>query len=274
MSSQFNAAVDYFGLEAATTIQSSGLTGLKVVSSSENRTKQATSGPNSYGDAAVVDAYGETAAPSAEYVCCATVTDDTLPHLGSLHTTVTGGKTALGSITIRTQNGSAPTVSVSGQLLPITVAQLRHYDLPNFRLLARHRAQDFIGSRVQGETGLCTISGSETEDYGLESVEVNFPIVFTLAQPKGVVAAYDLHGDMATARYVMNWYKSTAPTITLKAAATAMGAIMSEPETKSCPENGYTQYTWTVSWPMIGAEGSGTTTTQSTPSPSGDGEGA
>ena len=63
---------------------------------------------------------------------------------------------------------------------------------------------------------------------------------------------------MATCSYTMNWYASTAPTVALTDAATTLGATISSPVEKSCPEGGYTQYTWTVSFPMKGEEGTST----------------
>lgn len=242
----FNAGIDYFGLESGSSNK------IKVKSSAENRSKQSTSGPNTYGDATVVDSWGETAAPSAEYDVIDEITQEELPVLGSL-TEITGmaGPVALGTITINTSNGSAPTVSAAGQMVQAGAVQLREYTLPTFTLSPRHRAQDFIG--------LCSIKigttdASDVEDYGLESVSATFPIEFTLAQPKGVLLGYDLHGGMATCQYTMNWYASTAPTIALSAAATALGATMSEPVSKACPEGGYTQYTWTVAFPLVGEE--------------------
>ena len=49
MNPTFNSGVDHFGLVSGTS------NALKVVSSSENRSKQSTSGPNSFDDPAVVD---------------------------------------------------------------------------------------------------------------------------------------------------------------------------------------------------------------------------
>lgn len=242
----FNAGIDYFGLGTSSS------DALKVTSSNENRSKQSASGANLYGDAAVVDSWGETAAPSAEYVVVAALTQATFPDLGTVKT-VDGisNPVVLGGVSIRTSTGAAPTVSASGQMVQTGAAQLRKYELPTFSLTPRHRAQDFMG--------LCDIKkGSATadpsEDYGLESVEADFPIEFTLAQPKGEVVNYDLHGGMATCSFTMNWYASTAPTVSLTSAATALGASISSPVAKSCPEGGYTQYTWTVSFPLVGEE--------------------
>lgn len=242
----FNAGIDYFGLGASSS------DALKVTSSSENRSKQSTSGPNCYDDAAKVDSWGETAAPSAEYTVVKPLSQETFPDLGTVKTVDGIEKpVVLGGVTVSTRIGSAPTVSATGQMVQTGAAQLRKYKLPAFSLTPRHRAQDFIG--------LCVIKNGSAvadaaEDYGLESVEAQFPIEFTLAQPKGEVVNYDLHGGMATCSYTMNWYAATAPMVSRTSAATALGATISAPVAKSCPEGGYTQYTWTVSFPMVGEE--------------------
>ena len=249
----FNAGIDYFGLETATS------NALKVTESNENRSKQSASGANTYGDAAVVDSWGETAAPSASYLVVDEITSSSFPDLGEvIAAAIDSSPVVLGGISISTQNGSAPTVTASGQMVQSGATQLRAYELPSFSISPRHRAQDILGfaSIKKG-----TSAADDTEDYGLESVNVEFPIEFTLAQPKGDLKNYDLHGGMATAAYTLNWYAATPPTIALSAAATAAGATISEPVAKSCPEGGYTQYTFTISLPMIGEEyssGSGT----------------
>lgn len=242
----FNAGIDYFKLGEKTS------NALKVKSSNENRSKSSTSGANMYGDAARVDSYGETAAPSAEYAVVAALNSETMPELGAVQT-VDGiaAPIVFGTVSISTSTGSAPTLSASGQMVQAGAKQLRKYKLPNFSLTPRHRAQDMMG--------LCAIKkganlADETDDYGLESVNANFPIEFTLAQPKDELVNYDLHGGMATCAYTMNWYASVEPTIEFTDAANDLGADMSVPVGKSNPEGGYTQYTWTVSFPLIGEE--------------------
>ena len=263
----FNAGIDYFGLQTATS------NAAKVTASNENKSKQSTSGSNSYGDAAAVDSWGETAAPSSDYQVVGDI-EHTLAApvvvLGKLiaaadsHISV-GGSAApvvIGTLNINTQNGSAPTISVSGQAVQAGAAELRNYSLPAFTLSPRHRAQDFLA--------LCTIkkgssAASPVVDYGLESVNGSFPIEFTLAQPKGDLKTYDLHGGMVTVDFTMNWYSATAPTIEVASSltlalddegstTTTVAPTMSTPETKSSPEGGYTQYTWQVSFPLIGFE--------------------
>lgn len=105
-----------------------------------------------------------------------------------------------------------------------------------------------------GDVPIGAADADPVEDYGLESMQAQFPIEITLAQPKGVTVNYDLHGNMATFAYTMHWYASTAPTIALSSAATVLGATMSVPKSEACPEGGYTQYTWTVALPLVGSE--------------------
>ena len=213
----------------------------------------------------VVDAYGETAAPSAEYQVIAAMTAADLPVLGKLiaadQTTpdiVIGGAgrpVVLGGISISTQTGSAATLSASGQAVQVGASQKRWYKLAsvftNFALTTRHRAQDFFGL-VTIKKG--TSTASPDEDYGLSSVNANIPIEFTLAQPQGELVNYDLHGGTVTVDYTMNWYYSdAAPEIALADGAPSK-ATMTTPKSRSDPENGYTQYTWQVAIPLVGSD--------------------
>ena len=262
-----NAGQDYFALAAATS------NAVRVVSSNENRSKQTTTGANTYGDAAVVDSYGETAAPSADYQVVSNLVHTVaspLITLGSLIAAADSGikiggtaaPVVRGTLSINTQNGSAPTLSMSGQAVQSGAVALRYYNIPALTILPRHRAQDFFS--------LCTIKKGSGElsvaspitDYGLESVNGVIPIEFTLAQPKGELVGYDLHGNMATVDYVMNWYASGDPTIVLASSltigldgnnTTTVEPTMTNPTSKACPE-GYVQYTWQVSFPLIGFE--------------------
>lgn len=256
MSTTFNQAKDYFELVAAQSPK------LKVKSSNENRSMQTASGQNTHGDTVVVDGYGETAAPSSEYEVIADMTAADLPVLGKVITAAdsdisiggTAHPVALGGISISTQTGSAPTLTANGQAIQVGGTQKRWYDLksifPNFSLSTRHRAQDFLG--------LCVIkkgtnAASPTEDYGLSSVNATFPVEFTLAQPQGVLLNYDLHGGTVTVDYTMNWYAATPPAVSLAGNVPANTTI-TNPEGRSDPENGYTQYTWQVSIPLVGSD--------------------
>lgn len=254
----FNAGIDYFGLEEATS------NALKVKSSAENRSKQSASGANSYGDIKAVDSWGETAAPTAEYQVVSECTSASFKDIGGTILEAGNGfdkPLCFGGLSVSTSNGTAPTMGANGQLVQAGAKRLRKYSPVGFRVLPRHRAQDFVGT-WSGETFTpCmsikkgNVAASDIDDYGLESVSGDImPIEFTLAQPKGETVNYDLHGGTATISYTMNWYASTVPTIELSADAAAAGFTMSSPVGKSDPEGGYTQYTWSVSIPMVGDE--------------------
>lgn len=240
-----NAHVDYFGL-----VESSG-GALKITDSAENKSNTSVSGANLYGDITVVDTFGETAAPTANYELVDNLTDATMPVMGAVKSVQGLSKPfVLGGLSINTSTGAAPAVSASGQMVQADATQLRKYTLPGINLTPRHRAQDFMG--------LCTIKKGTTaaddkEDYGLESVSANFPIEITTAAPQGEVVSYDLHGGMATCDFTMNWYADTAPTVELTAAATDLGAAIS-PISMTSPRDGYTQYAWQVSFPLVGEE--------------------
>ena len=269
----FNASVDFFALASNAA--------LKLVSSNENRSIQTASGTNTFGDSAAVDSYGLSAAPSCEYEVIGTIQHTNAApifKLGDVVTTpgiVLSGDTAsplvIGTMTINTQSGSAPRITVNGQAVQASAsAPLRTYVMPRFRLTARHRAQDMIYGSSVSET-LCTIKkGSSAADpqvdYGLDSVNATFPVEFSLAQPKGELANYDIRGGTATVDYSMNWFADTPPTIEVMSSITVGSGqstftvvpVMTTPVGKSNPENGYTQYPWQVSFPLIGYEGAHT----------------
>lgn len=266
--STFNAAQDHFKMESGTS------NALKVTSSGDNPSKQATSGANTFGDAAAVDSFGDTAAPTSEYDVVGNLVHTLASPkitLGSLIAAnesgiVVAGSSApvvVGTLRIGTSAGSTPKVTVSGQAVQSGASALRYYCVPAFTLSPRHRAQDFMS--------LCTIKkgnavADNKTDYGLESVNGVFPIEFTLAQPKGELKNYDLHGGMATVDFAMNWFAETLPTILLASSitlrtssassnnTTTVTPTMSNPLAKECPEGGYVKYSWQVAFPLIGYE--------------------
>ena len=254
----FNAGIDYFGLETATS------NAVKVTDSAENRSKQSASGANSYGDTVAVDSFGETAAPTANYQVVDEVDETSFEDLGgSIISSVEGfsSPVAFGGLSFTTQNGQPPTITANGQLVNTGAVRLRKYSPVVFKLSPRHRAQNCICTK-SGTTYTPIIeikkgnaAASDVNDYGLENVSGDLmPVEFTPAMPKGVLVGYDLHGGTATINYTMNWYASTAPTIALTAAAAAAGFTMSNPVGKSDPQGGYSQYTWSVQLPMVGEE--------------------
>lgn len=271
MNVTFNSGIDYWALESGTT------NAVKVKSSSENRSKQSTSGPNCFDDPAVGDSWGETAEPSAVYDVVAAlahtlaapkVTLGALVAAADSQIEINGVAVPLvkGTLQISTQNGAAPTITLSGKAVHTGASALRSYIPPAFSLTPRHRAQDMFSlCTIKKGSGTLTVADDKV-DYGIQSINASLPIEITLTQPKGETKAYDLHGNMATVDFTMNWYASGKPTIVLASSLTlrtssantantsTVTPTMSNPVAKENPEGGYTQYTWQVSFPLIGFE--------------------
>jgi hypothetical protein len=267
--STLRSKIDYFGLVTAI-----GATKVKCVASAENPTVQTTNGQNTYGDSVVVDAYGQTAAPSSEYEVIGAISSQAIT-LGTITSTNKVLGTAnlpvcLGGISIATQTGSAPKITANGQALFTGATQLRSYILPAFNLSPRHRAQDIFADPLVTIKYNTNTAALPTFDYGLSSVNANFPIEFTTALPQGQMLGYDLHGGAVTVDYTLNWYRTDhQPEIAINTAAYANSVIpikigtntyfnapitLTNPVGRSDPENGYTQYTFQVSFPLVGAE--------------------
>lgn len=267
--STLRSKIDYFGLVTAI-----GDTKIKCVASAENPTVQTTNGQNTYGDSVVVDAYGQTAAPSSEYEVVGAISSQAIT-LGTITSTNKVLGTAnlpvcLGALSIATQTGSAPKITANGQALFTGATQLRAYKIPAFNLSPRHRAQDIFANPLVTIKYNTDTAALPTFDYGLTSVNVNFPIEFTTAMPQGQMVGYDLHGGAVTVDYTLNWYRTDhQPEIAINTAAYANSVIpieigtntyfnapitLTTPVGRSDPENGYTQYTFQVSFPLVGAE--------------------
>lgn len=258
MSATFNAAKDLFKLETATQNK------VKVVSMDENRSNQTANGQNTYGDVKAVDQWGETAAPSCTYEVVGDIDSSTFANKGGSIISEPDGFTlplCFGGLSFTTGDGQVPTITVNGQLVQADATQLRKYSPVAFKISPRHRAQNCVGT-LSGSTFTPAISikkgsteASDIDDYGLSSVGGDvMPIEITIAQPKGVTMNHDLHGGVANIQYSMQWYGSTAPTISLSAAAIAAGFTFAQVPTKGEPKDGYDTYTWAIQCPMVGVE--------------------
>ena len=261
--------IDYFALVTAI-----GATKLKCVASAENPSLQTASGQNSVGDTVVVDSYGLTAAPSAEYEVIGAISNQaiTLGTVDSSNTVIGTANlpVALGSLTISTQNGSAPTISASGQALFTGATQLRAYKIPGTSLTARHRAQDIFTNPLVTIKYNTSNAASPLFDYGLSQVNANFPVEFSTAMPGSTMLGYDLHGGTVTVDYTLNWYRTDyQPEIAINTASYPNAKIniqigtdeyFASPMTltvhpgRTNARESYTQYTFQVSFPLVGAE--------------------
>ena len=133
----FSAPVNYWG----------SITGLTPKSSGDGKTSSVAEAPNEYGDTAAHDVYGEVIAPSTEYAVTGEV-DLSQIVLGSIHTHGTdenAKKIMLTTVSITTQAGNPPTVTISGVEVESGATAKRTYPLTG-TLTPRSKAQDVCGA--------------------------------------------------------------------------------------------------------------------------------
>ena len=225
----FNAATDIFGMGA----------NWKVGSSNDNASGSVAECPNSNGDRTHRDPYAQRIAPSAEYVLKANVTS--LPALGSI-VTVNTKKVMLTRIVVKTAQGAAPTASVSGVEVESGATAKRTYACGTIALTARHRAQDILkmhGSNANSLPATCT------------EATFTFEIDATLADPKGTIEASDCSNGRVTAQFTHT--SGTGAAISAPAVS-GTTKVVSEPVSKTSPENDYVTVTYSLLDSLTGTD--------------------
>lgn len=222
----FNAATDIFSMGAEWKVKSSGT----------NASGSVAECPNSVGDTTHRDAYGQRIAPTAEYTCVDDV--DELPDLGTI-LTIEAKKVMISQIVIKTAKGSAPTASVSGVQVEDGATTGRTYSCGEIALSARHKAQDILG-----------LLGENTPDTLTEST-FTFSITPSLADPKGTVEASDCADGKVVAQFTHT--SGTGAAISAPAVS-GTTRVVSDPVSKTSPENDYVTVTYSVTDSLVGAE--------------------
>lgn len=224
----FNAATDIFSMGA----------NWKVQSNSMNPSGSVAECPNSMNDVTHRDAYGVRIAPSAEYTLIADVEE--LPDLGSI-VTIDTKKVMITQISIKTAKGAAPTASVSGVEVESGATAKRTYSCGEIELSARHRAQDILG-----------FLGSTTPTTLTEST-FTFSVQPSLAEPQGTVYNSDCGDGRVVAQFT-----HTSGTGAPPSAPTVSGTaqVLSEPVSKTSPENDYVTVSYAVTDSLTGTDAS------------------
>lgn len=121
-----------------------------LVSSTENRSSQTAQAQDSKGDVVAEEIFGETSAPTCNYVIKA----DT--QLGSLKigkATGLDNKYTVSSITINTSAGTPPTIEASGEEIPQSTHDDCWYNIPAATLEVCHHAQVLFNAFTLTGTG-------------------------------------------------------------------------------------------------------------------------
>ena len=223
------------GFNAATDIFSMGQK-WKVDDSQENASGSVAECPNSDGDMTHRDAHSQRIAPTAKYTLVGDVTS--LPALGTV-VTYSGKKVMLTKIVVNTAQGTAPTANVSGVEVESTATTKRTYSCGTIALSARHKAQDILSMHGQAFPSTCTSS------------TFTFEIDPSLADPKGTVEASDCHNGRVTAQFTHT--SGTGAAISAPA-VTGTTKVVSEPVSKTSPENDYVTVTYALLDSLAGSE--------------------
>lgn len=223
----FSAPVDYWG----------GFSGLTPKSSSDGKTSQTAEAVNSYGDVVAHDEYGIVLAPSTEYAVTGTV-DLSDIILGSIHTYGTGAaqkSLMLTTVTINTQAGSPPTVTISGVEVEAGATAARTYALTG-TLTPRSKAQDVCGA----------LTASDNFTSITTTASVNSQIATVTGTP--------VASDAANGRIEVN-ATMTDPTGAATITAAAGGAFtITTAESTSNPDADYVTHTATATKYLTGTE--------------------
>lgn len=224
----FNAATDLFSLGSS----------WKVKSCNINKSASTAECPNALGDITHRDAYGERIAPGAEYELVADVTS--LPDPGSV-VTIDTKKVAISSMTLKTTKGAPVTLSVAGVQVTDSATTKRSYSCGTLAISARHRAQDVLG--LLGTTMPTTVTEST----------VTFTADVSVSEPQGNIENFDVANGKVVATFTHTIGDSTTVT-----APTVSGndAVVSQPVTKTSPENDYTTVEYAVTKSLTGSEAS------------------
>lgn len=226
----FNAATDIFGMGD----------NWGVRTSNDNAGGSVAECPNSLGDITHRDAHSQRIAPTAEYVLKNDVTS--LPALGTI---VTYGdkKVMIVQIVVNTSQGAAPTATVTGAEVQSGASTRRTYSCGTIALSARHKAQDILSLHSPSLPETCT------------AATFTFAIDPSFADPKGVIANSDCHNGRVTAQYT-----HTSGTGAAISAPSVSGTakVVSEPVSKTSPENDYVTVAYTLADSLTGSETSTT----------------
>jgi hypothetical protein len=223
----FSAPVNYWG----------SISGLTPKSSSDGKTSQTAEALNSYGDVVAHDEYGEVLAPSTEYAVTGTV-DLSGITLGSIHTYGTGTAAKnlmLTTLTITTQAGSPPTVTISGVEVESGATAARTYALTG-TLTPRSKAQDVCGA----------LTASDNYTSITTTASVNSQIATVTGTP--------VASDAANGRIEVNVTVTDPTGAATITAATAGGFTITTAESTSNPDADYVTHTATATKYLTGTE--------------------
>lgn len=180
----FRAKEDYFGLSTA---QNSKFV---ITSSDENKSVSTAEAQNDKGDVVAVTTYGETSAPSCNYV----LSGDASTGLINMGTEISCNlkKYVITDLSINTGAGTPPSVSVSGEEVPTAshCSEYCYYNVPSETIECCHHAQPLFG----------IIWGGLAEGFYVTQANYSVTCELTKATKDGETVCYDITAGKITAQ--------------------------------------------------------------------------
>lgn len=218
----FARKLDWFGLSSDA---------LKVSKCADGKAAQTVEAQGADGSVVASEVFGETLAPSCDYVVAGAVEwDDGAHPLGGLTETPDGGKVALTNVSITTSAGAAPSVSASGESVAPEAVQGCVYTFGAVKLSAAHHAQTLFGAFKFSGDGCHLTRANYTMETSLSKATVN-----------GECVAHDVTQGKMTCAVSIIQVGSEPPTIT-----PGEGWKLTSPLTYENPDANYKSYSATL----------------------------
>ena len=240
----FNAGKDYAGLETATT------NAVAVKSSGENRSNQVTEGTNGKGDVAAQDVFGSTADPSTTYEVVKSFSG-ALPALGTVKTHDDfANPLMIVSYAFSFSAKNPGTLTATLKMIEPNGTTNRTYATGNVSFTARHRAQDILNAlTIKKKSGEEWTNVTDDTEADITAATATFSVDPTIGQPKGVTSSSDCSGGKVVAQFTVGcWIAGELDFVA------AEGFTITAEKTRTDPENGYSEYTVTLSKGLTGTD--------------------
>lgn len=191
----FLAKTDYFGLSG---------TALECTASNDGASASVAEAKGADGSIVAHEVYGETLAPSCDYLLKADWTSAAgAVKLGAV-TAADGKKIVLGNLAVNTAAGSAPTVAASGEQVEEGATEGCLYEVPAFSLPKTHHAHILFGAFTLSGAGCHLTAANYTASAGV-----------TKATKDGAVLAHDVGEGKIEAAVTIVQTGSAAPSLSV-----------------------------------------------------------
>lgn len=214
--------------------------GWEVQSTNENREIGSAEAQGDNGFTVAITTFGEKIKPTCDYIATSTANIDNVV-IGSV-TTVDSKQIALGSISIKTAAGQAPTMTASGSQIEDGGTAHCTTTLSGITVSPLFHAQDF---------GLFSVSNGQLTDSTL-----NIDGEIATAEVDGVIKSSDLVGGKVTVTGTVIGVNDSGaistPTLSINTpSGSVLSGVVTQPLSETNPNGDYPSYSFTITWPLV-----------------------